>query len=80
MLRWRQEAITTATLVQQTFWCPTGKPAAFDLSVSSSLNSKVFLEAGLSGGVAARVTQQAIMQSARNWVGSEPHGSTVLGG
>ena len=57
-----------------------GKPAAFDLSVSSSLNSKFFLEAGLAGVWQPElVTQQAIMHSARSWVGSVPHGSMVLG-
>ena len=35
-----------------------GKPAAFDLSVMSSLNSNVLLEAGLTAGQAARATEQ----------------------
>ena len=35
-----------------------GKPAAFDLSVMSPLNSNVLLEAGLAAGQAARATEQ----------------------
>ena len=35
-----------------------GKPAAFDLSVMSPLNSNVLLEAELASGWAARVTEQ----------------------
>ena len=35
-----------------------GKPAAFDLSVTSPLNSNVLLEAGLAAGQAARATKQ----------------------
>ena len=34
-----------------------GKPAAFDLSVTSPLNTNVLLEAGLAAGQAARVTE-----------------------
>ena len=34
-----------------------GKPAAFDLSVMSPLNSNVLLEAGLAAGQAARATE-----------------------
>ena len=34
-----------------------GKPAAFDLSVTSPLNSNVLLEAGLAAGQAARATE-----------------------
>ena len=35
-----------------------GKPAAFDLSVTSPLNSNVLLEAGLAAGQAARGTEE----------------------
>ena len=35
-----------------------GKPAAFDLSVTSPLNSNVLLEAGLAACQAARATEQ----------------------
>ena len=35
-----------------------GKPAAFDLSVTSPLNSNVLLEAGLAAGQAARATEE----------------------
>ena len=34
-----------------------GKPAAFDLSVTSPLNLNVLLEAGVTAGVAARATE-----------------------
>ena len=34
-----------------------GKPAAFDLSLTSPLNLNVFLEAGLTAGAAARATE-----------------------
>ena len=34
-----------------------GKPAAFDLSVTSPLNLNVMLKAGLTAGAAARVTE-----------------------
>ena len=36
----------------------SGKPVAFDLSVTSPLNSNVLLEAGLAAGQAARSTEE----------------------
>ena len=35
-----------------------GKPAAFDLSVTSPLNSNILLEAGFGAGQAARATEE----------------------
>ena len=64
VLRWRQEVTspkTTATLALQTAIVPNwsmGKLAAFDLSVTSLLNSNVLLEVGLAAGQAARATEQ----------------------
>ena len=50
-----------------------GKPAAFDLPLTSPLNSNVLLEAGFGAGQAARATEQRCqMQGAR--VGLRTHG------
>ena len=52
-----------------------GKPAAFDLSVTSPLNCNILLEAGFGAGQAARAIEQrkrCQMQGAR--VGLCPHG------
>ena len=60
MLRWRQEVTspkTIATDILEHNWS-SGKPAAFDLSVMSPLNSNVLLEARLAAGQAARATEQ----------------------
>ena len=45
-----------------------GKPAAFDLSVTSPLKSNVLLEAGLAAGQAASATEQRkqMMPNARS--------------
>ena len=63
MLRWRQEATSP---FDHSHSCPAdilvlnwsvGKPAAFDLSVTSQLNLNVVLEAGLTAGATARATE-----------------------
>ena len=53
-----------------------GKPAAFDLSITSTLHSSVLLEASMTAGSAALVAEKSITSmigSARNWVGSASH-------
>ena len=61
MLRWRQEVTSPKTIATLALLVPNwslGKPAAFDLSVTSPLNSNILLEAGFGAGQAARATEQ----------------------
>ena len=53
--------MTNATPDQQMFWSPTGllgsQLAAFDLTVTSPLNSSIVSEAGVTAGSAAKVAE-----------------------